>query len=283
MMTNKWSMQPLPEMDESQFEQWQALLESRTGMRVTEQRKTFLQTSVGMRMRELGLSDYQNYYNRVSQHPPGGMEWTLLVDRLTVQETSFFRHQASFDRVQRFLAERSDKGGTIEIWSVGCSTGEEPYSLAMLAQETLQDSGCYFGISATDISAPALAKARQGIYSDRKVEALPRERAEQFFTPLEKGRYQVVSQLRDRVCFSQVNVLELSKTPMHGMDLIYCQNLLIYFRRWRRKEILNRLAERLAPGGLLVVGLGEVVDWSHPDLERDRDPATLAFRKRVSG
>ncbi len=281
-MTNEWSMQPLPEMDQDQFAQWQTLLESRTGMRVSEQRKTFLQTSVGMRMRELGLSDYQNYYDRVVEHPPGGMEWTLLVDRLTVQETSFFRHQASYDLVQRYLRQRALSGKTIEIWSVGCSTGEEPYSLAMLAQETLLDTDSYFGITATDISAPALAKARQGIYPARKVETLPAEQAAQFFTPLEKGRYQVVADLRDRVCFSQVNVLELGKTPMYGMDLIYCQNLLIYFRRWRRKEILNRLAERLAPGGLLVVGLGEVVDWSHPELEREGDAATLAFRKRVS-
>ncbi|WP_319941601.1 CheR family methyltransferase [Aestuariirhabdus haliotis] len=276
-------MQSLPDMDQHQFAQWQALLENRTGMRITEQRKVFLQTSVGMRMRELGLSDYQNYYDQVIEHPPGGMEWVLLVDRLTVQETSFFRHPASFELVRDHLSQQATKGKTIELWSVGCSTGEEPYSLAMLAQDTLSDTGCYFGITATDISVPALAKARQGIFSERKVEALSRERAAQYFTLHEKGQYQVIAELRDRVCFSQVNVLELGKTPMYGMDVIYCQNLLIYFRRWRRKEILNRLAERLAPGGILVVGLGEVVDWCHPDLEPVEDNATLAFRKRVSG
>ncbi len=283
MMTKEWSIQPLPEMDQDQFAQWRTLLEDRTGMRITEQRKVFLQTGVGARMRELGLNDYQNYYERVAENPPGAMEWALLVDRLTVQETSFFRHPASYDLVQKFFREKAKQKNrsAIEIWSVGCSTGEEPYSLAMLAQEELEKTDCYFGVTATDISAPALTRARQATYSGRKLEFISMKRLNDFFVPLDESRYQVVNELRDRVCFSQVNVLELAKSPMYGMDLIYCQNLLIYFRRWRRKEILNLLVERLAPGGLLVIGLGEVVDWIHPDVERVDDSDTLAFRKRV--
>ena len=85
--------------------------------------------------------------------------------------------------------------------------------------------------------------------------------------------------LRERICFARLNVLDLSTAPMNDMDLIFCQNMLIYFRRWRKRQIVNRLAERLAPGGILVLGPGEVTDWQHPDLERIHFADTLAFRR----
>ncbi|MDO7919741.1 type 4 fimbrial methyltransferase PilK, partial [Pseudomonas aeruginosa] len=98
------------------------------------------------------------------------------------------------------------------------------------------------------------------------------------------GSFSVKTILTERVCCARLNVLDLAKAPWSGMDVIFCQNLLIYFRRWRRREILNRLAERLAPGGLLVIGVGEVVNWSHPELEPVADERVLAFtRKGYSG
>jgi hypothetical protein len=94
------------------------------------------------------------------------------------------------------------------------------------------------------------------------------------------ARVVVAPDLAARVCVARLNVLELAKAPQSGMDVIFCQNLLIYFRRWRRREILNRLAERLAPGGMLVVGVGEVVGWQHPDLEPVADERVLAFTRK---
>lgn len=94
------------------------------------------------------------------------------------------------------------------------------------------------------------------------------------------NRAQVAPELVARVCFAKLNVLELASAPLAGLDVIFCQNLLIYFRRWRRREILNRLAERLAPGGLLVVGVGEVVGWQHPDLVPVADDQVLAFTRK---
>ncbi|HAO75371.1 MAG TPA: methyltransferase, partial [Pseudomonas sp.] len=86
--------------------------------------------------------------------------------------------------------------------------------------------------------------------------------------------------LAARVCFARLNVLELANSPISGMDVIFCQNLLIYFRRWRRRDILNRLAECLAPGGLLVIGVGEVVGWQHPDLLPVANDRVLAFTRK---
>ncbi|MGI0118849.1 CheR family methyltransferase [Zooshikella sp. RANM57] len=282
MITKDWSMQSLPDMDQQQFEQWQSLLEDRTGMRISEQRKSFLQTSVGIRMRELGYSDYQTYFEEIMNGPAAAQEWTTLVDRLTVQETSFFRHRPSFEVVEEYLSQRvSEFNKPIEIWSVGCATGEEPYSLAMLANAVLgkQGKSQYFGVTGTDISVPALAKARQGIYSQRKLDNIDTDIRDRYFRSIGQQKFEVNPELKERVCFSRVNVLELNKAPMYGMDIIFCQNLLIYFRRWRRKMIVNCLVERLVPGGLLVLGLGEIVDWKHSDLRRAYTDRALAFIK----
>ena len=112
------------------------------------------------------------------------------------------------------------------------------------------------------------------------LELLDEELCQRYFVAQGEGRFKVVPTLAGRVCCARLNVLELAKAPMTGMDVIFCQNLLIYFRRWRRREILNRLAECLAPGGLLVVGVGEVVGWHHPELQPVADEQVLAFTRK---
>ena len=286
-VTDRWSIKSTPAMDAEQFQLWQALLEERTGMTLSNERKTFLETSLSIRMRELGIEDYDTYYEHlmVGSTESRAMEWSVLVDRLTVQETSFFRHPSSYalveEFVQRFKAEQPD-GASLDAWSVGCSTGEEAYSLAMMINEQLNggDRKLFYGITATDISLPTLAKARKGEYPARRVLQVDPLLREKYFQP--SGNEQtlaVAPVLRERICFARLNVLDLSTAPMNDMDLIFCQNMLIYFRRWRKRQIVNRLAERLAPGGILVLGPGEVTDWQHPDLERIHFADTLAFRR----
>ncbi|WP_371232634.1 CheR family methyltransferase [Pseudomonas sp. QE6] len=280
-----WSLQPLADMSAAEFRDWQALLEDRTGVVVNEQRRAFLQTSLGARMRELGISDYGSYYRQVTDGPRGAVEWSNLLDRLTVQETRFFRHKPSFELLERYLRRRLEEvgqGRPLALWSVGCSSGEEPYSLAMVATQVLEAAGRapLFGVTGTDISLNALSKAREAVYAARKLDEIDAALTGRFFSVRDDGRYQVVPNLVERVCCARLNVLELAQAPMSGMDVIFCQNLLIYFRRWRRREILNRLAERLAPGGLMVVGVGEVVDWHHPALEPVADERVLAFTRK---
>ena len=287
MPAELWSLKETPKMDDEQFVLWQSLLEDRTGMQLATQRKTFLETSLTMRMREIGYSNYDEYYQRLMNGLAGEVEWATLVDRLTVQETSFFRHSSSYELVEKYtlsLLEKAEGRRHIDIWSVGCSTGEEPYSLAMMMDNliALQQEQHYFGITATDISLPALSKGRKGIYGARKVEMISPEFRERYFEKVEQGRYQVVPKLRDRLCFAQVNVRELDKAPMSDMDIIYCQNLLIYFRRWRQREIVSRLIERLAPGGMLVLGVGEVIEFEHPLAQRVQHVNTLAFTRKMA-
>ena len=280
-----WSLKPLPEMTNQEFSQWQGLLEKRTGMTISPERKTFLQTSVGMRMREAGCQSYGEYFDKVTKKLGGMMEWTILVDRLTVQETRFYRDEDAFELVRSFLSSlpRTQlEQRPLEIWSVGCSTGEEPYTLAMVVEESLQARRVkkYYVVTGTDISTYALAKARTAIYPARKLVTLSKERVNRYFNQVADKQYEVIPKLREHICFSRVNVVEIKTAPMNKMTIIYCQNLLIYFKRWRRKEIINLLAERLIPGGLLILGLGEIVDWNNPLLKRIENDKTSAFIRR---
>lgn len=286
-VTDRWSIKNTQTMEQEQFELWQALLEERTGMTLSQERKIFLETSLSTRMRELGIVEYDDYYEQlvVGSTESKAMEWSVLVDRLTVQETSFFRHPSSYALVEEYISgliATKGKSKSLDIWSVGCSTGEEPYSLAMMASElfTQAHGKAYFGVTATDISLPTLSKARRGVYSARRVEQIGAQLREQYFHKLNDREYQVVDVLRDRICFARLNVLDLARAPMQNMDLIFCQNMLIYFRRWRKKQIVARLAERLAPGGMLVLGLGEVTDFHHPNLERVLYADVLAYRRK---
>lgn len=280
-----WGAKPLPDITVAEFRAWQALLETRSGMVLNEQRRAFLQTVLGARLRELGLDSYTGYLHQVTDGPRGAVEWAQLMDRLTVQETRFFRHPPSFRHLADYLCARLDRvraGGAWQLWSVGCSSGEEAYSLALVAAEVQRAAGLAerFGVTATDLSLDVLARAREGLYNPRRLGELPPELLERYFQAQADGRFRVCESLRERVCFARLNVLDLARAPQRGMDVIFCQNLLIYFRRWRRREILARLVERLAPGGLLVIGVGEVTDWHHPQLQPVTDEQVLAFTRK---
>jgi chemotaxis protein methyltransferase CheR/type IV pilus assembly protein PilK len=274
----------VPEMDDVQFSRWQSLLEERTGMCLPSQRRSFLQTSLGLRMQEVGCDSYQEYYDRVLSGPAGAIEWNTLVDRLTVQETRFFRDPDAFAFVEqhmRQLLRSLPESSTLEAWSVGCSSGEEAYSLAMVAEQILGEAGRRYAITGTDISTIVLRKARAGRYLARSLQWLPDFCRDSGMLSLENGHIQISDMLRKRCCFSQVNILNLDACPLEEQHVIYCQNVLIYFRRWRRREILNVLAQRLAPGGVLIIGLGEMVDWQHPLLEPVRSSRVSAFVRKT--
>lgn len=282
-----WSLRQLPEMDEAQFNQWRTLLEHRTGMTLTRERKSFLETNLGIRMREIECNSYQAYYEKVVSGTEAVVEWGILVDRLTVQETRFLRDPDAFRLVSDYILTRPRevlKRRPLEAWSVGCSTGEEPYTLAMLLNESMThlELPPLFGVTGSDISKPAIEKARRGQFSARKLIGMDENLKTRYFRPAERNTVEIVESIRQRVCFTRLNVLDLKQAPMHGMNIIFCQNLLIYFRRWRRREIVKRLAERLAPGGLLVLGQGELTDWQPPGLQRVPSENVLAWIRRQS-
>ncbi len=287
MALEDWGIKPVVPISDEQFTLWQGMIESRTGMTFTQTRRPFLEIALSTRMREISLNDYDHYYEQLMAGARGEREWVLLVDRLAVQETSFFRHASSYALVEQYLTTKlaDAKVTTLNLWSAGCSTGEEPYSLALLVEDLLhsaQRKNVFYGITATDISLPTLAKAKLGIYNERKLHGIPEKLKEQYFYILANHRdWQISQTLKARIAFAQLNLMELEKAPFGDMDVIFCQNVLIYFRRFRKRDVVSHLASRLQLGGILVLGVGEMMDWQHPLLERIDYPDTLAYRRIV--
>lgn len=285
MALEDWGIKPVVPITDEQFALWQGVIESRTGMTFTQTRRPFLEIALSTRMREIAINDYDDYYEQIMAGARGEREWILLVDRLAVQETSFFRHASSYALVEKHLKAKlvDTKVSALNLWSAGCSTGEEPYSLALLVEDLLDSThrkDVFYGITATDISLPTLAKAKLGIYNERKLHGIPEKLKEQYFYILANHRdWQISQSLKARIAFAQLNLMELEKAPFSDMDVIFCQNVLIYFRRFRKRDVVSHLASRLQLGGILVLGVGEIMDWQHPLLERIDYPDTLAFRR----
>ncbi len=272
----------MPDMSAEEFSCWQHLLEEKTGVWLSENRKAFLMTNLAQRMRERGFKSYQEYFNSLDTSVSSAVEWASLVDLLTVHETRFFRDPESMQLVVNHLQRKikqhakanKDQPFNAQIWSVGCSTGEEVYSLAMLMNDLnlnaleKNNQKFYFGVTGIDISFPALAQAKEGVYHSRKLLNVSPEKVERCFDRLPDDYYQVKQTLKHRTCFIQSNVNELASAPKQSYDVIYCQNVLIYFQTARREEIVSQFVNRLAPGGLLVLGPGELNQINHPLIEK---------------
>lgn len=268
-----WSLQRLPALSEPQFVRWSKLLEERTGIQLANSQRTLIESQLSIRMRELGFDDYDAYYQQVSKGVSGQLEWSVLVDRISIKETSFFRHRPSLELVRGYLQQKINNHGlnsSFDVWSVGCATGEESWSLAMVVNDCFELAALqpYYGITGLDISLSALAKARQGNYSMRKLVEVKADEMKRYLHMTADSRFEVVSKLRDRVCFSHANIIRANSLPAVKVDVIFCQNVLVYFRRWLRRDILNIFAGCLKPGGLLVIGAGEATDWEHPGMRR---------------
>lgn len=276
---------PMPSMGDEEFVRWVDLLQRRTGVVVPPDRKTFLVTGLRMRMRETGYESFDTYLSQVLNGARGAIEWATLVDRLTVHETRFFRHTPSLELISdEWLPQHvaAEGAGAVHAWSVGCATGEEAYSLAMSLDHKLRAldaNKVYFGVTATDISNPALAVGRSGLYPRERLAELPEPFRSNYTQPEGKDSFQIVDTLRKRVGFATFNLLDVARAPLKKLDLIYCQNVLIYFARERRKALLDALADLLKPGGLLVLGPGEVLGFVNPQLTRIGGRQTLAYRR----
>jgi chemotaxis methyl-accepting protein methylase len=283
-----WSQSFLPSLSDDQFAAWLQLVEERTGIDFSLHR-SILQQGLNQRLRELDRADFDTYYDEVAQVPQGLGEWQMLLASLTVKETSFFRQPAAFEFLRGYLrkrAQRLEANTSLDLWSVGCSTGEEPYSLAITASEALAiGSGpVYFGVLATDICPSALAAGRAATYGKRRLDKLSDSLRRRYFTAVDgsgsEPLYQVNANLRARVAFSLGNLLQLDRMPALPMDVIVCQNVLVYFRRARVTQVLDALAARLKPGGVLVLGPGEAPHWHHPALVRAQHEGVTAWLRR---
>lgn len=273
-----------------EFISWAELLAQRTGVVVPPERRTFLESNLRRRMGELKLRSFADF-QRLIEGPSGALEWGTLVDRLTVHQTHFFRHLPSFELVRSEVlpAFSQRQSGDFHAWSVGASTGEEAWSLAMVIdhfadQQTAQNADSQtpsfrYGITGSDVSQPALNKARAAVYQRSSLAEVPKGFRSRYCEQIDRGSFTISEKLKRRVQFVVLNLLNVEQKPLRDLDLIFCQNVLIYFPQHRREHILEQFAQCLRPGGYLILGPGETTTWAHPTLSRATDTRALAFRK----
>ncbi len=279
-----WQYSVIPDLTDAQYKRWQHLLEVRTGIFFAEH-KSILQVGLTRRMREVDCLDYEKYYRQVEKKDSGAIEWAALLNALTVKETSFFRHPEAFDYVNAYLRDLllgcADR--ELNLWSVGCATGEEAYTLAMIVHACIENyaaddiATASFGVTATDISGAALKSARKGRYSKRQMMQVKEPDIKRYFEEVDEEGATIVPWLKQQVCFVQANAVDMQSMPVSEMDVIYCQNMLVYFKPACQGEVLDNLAQRLKPGGLLVIGLGEAISWRNPKIRRLSEDKIQAY------
>lgn len=259
-------MQPQLELPEEQLQLWSDKLERETGVQLGQLQASLLPSQIVQRMRELNLTNVDDYFGVVSHSPP---EWQILLDRLLVKETHFFRNREVLKGIKQLVSQRINDqtlAKNFDVWSLGCATGEEAYSIAATLHDSLQQApNHYYSVTGLDISQKALSVARSKHYpSSRLALAKPFE-VVRYFDQAENG-FRVKTEIASRVTFVRGNLTAMESATQMPMDVIVCLNVLIYFRRWRRRELLNRLVKWLKPGGVLIVGSGELPGWQHPKL-----------------
>ncbi|MEH6544094.1 MAG: protein-glutamate O-methyltransferase CheR [Porticoccaceae bacterium] len=271
-------------LSDRQFRLWADMLESRTGVIVAADREAFFRSQIATRVDELGFDDADAYFHDVLATVAGMGEWSLLLDRLLIKETRFFRHRESHEFIRDTLYQSLQEGrrDLINLWSVGCSTGEETYSLAINAFEAFARARVkpLFAVTGSDVSRSAVKEARDGTYTASHYPNITDHEMVAYFRKLDGRRITVKQAVKQNVSFVINNIFDHNDGFFAGkMDYIFTQNMLIYFKRWRRKEAVNFMIEYLKPGGYLIVGPGELSDWQPPGITRVNYPGVQAYQK----
>ncbi len=250
-------------MRDSEFDFIRSLVYERSRINLGPDKRQLVSARLGKRLRATNVASLSDYC-ALLQQPDAEQELGHLIDAISTNHTFFFRESAHFDflrtkAVPEMLERaRTERWARLRVWSAACSSGEEPYSIAMTLAGTLPT--WQWHIDATDISRRVLAKAAAAIYSDEAVQRLPlemiRTHFQRGFGPQE-GNHRVKPALRDRVSFRHLNLLEGEPPFSEPFQVIFCRNVMIYFDRPTQEELVGRLARRLVPGGYLFVGHSE--------------------------
>jgi chemotaxis protein methyltransferase CheR len=242
-----------------------AFLRNQIGITLEPHRMGLLQARLRSRLQANGFTSFTLFNDRVLKADPTGAGMQLLIDLSTVNHTAFFREPAHFT----FLAERvaaslkDAPGAQIRLWSAGCSTGQEPYSMAMSLAETISGlSPQRVEIWASDLSREVLITAARAIYNTRDVQGVSPARLRRFFLRghgPRAGSYRIVPEIRDLIKFRHLDLRNPTWPLPADFHMIFCRNVSIYFAEDERMDLLNRLAQQLRPGGWLAMGNGEII------------------------
>jgi chemotaxis protein methyltransferase CheR len=244
------------ELSAEQFAEISRTMYGVAGIQLRPGKELLVRSRLAKRLRALGIASYDAYLAHVAGDG-SGRELSEMVDALTTNKTNFFREPAHFDYLRARVLPTLPAGGPVRIWSAGCSTGEEPYTLAMVLREALPDLDRRDArVLATDISGRVLVQARAGRYGDAATAEVPPELLRRHFRRTVDGAWEAGSGLRALVAFARLNLMDV--WPMRGpFQAIFCRNVMIYFDKPTQQRLVARFHDLLAPGGHLFVGHSE--------------------------
>jgi len=252
-----------------------------------DHRLRFLEDRCGRRMKELGVASLRDYLDCLSVKPDRQVELVALLNEITVGETYFFRNEPQLEALRKVIlpgiveAQSKLPARRLRIWSAGCSTGEEPYTLAILLLEEAKGllEGCTFDIQATDLNERSVAHAKRGVYGEYATRHLTPQIRGKYFVE-EDGQLSVSMQARARVTIQRLNLLDDNRmTSMSGFDIIFCCNVLIYFDAASKRRVIQHFYNSLMPRGYLFLGHAESLFGINDDFQLVHLPSTTAYTK----
>ncbi len=261
MSTFSLSLNHHLDLPDDVFRQMRDQIYVRTGMWFADSSKYLLQKRLSPRARELNFDSFQKYFYFLQYDPRADAEFDQIYDMVTTNETYFFREPAQLtafveEVIPDILSRKTVK--RIRIWSAGCSSGEEPYSLAMLLQEAGYYEHASFEIFASDISQQVLSKARRGHYRETAFRATDAAIRDKYFTRQPDGSWHLHDDVRNRVSFGRLNLYDQSRVSLLGhLDVIFCRNVIIYFDDTSKRVVVTNFYNRLVEGGYLLLGHSE--------------------------
>jgi chemotaxis protein methyltransferase CheR len=249
-----------------EYEAIRVLVKEQTGINLGLRKKDLVVSRLSKRLRTLGLNNFKQYVDFLGG-PEGSDELVQMINRITTNKTDFFREQHHFDFLSDHLfPELYESGKTsgvrrVRAWSAGCSSGEEPYSICMTAAEFFQTKpGWDFKLLATDLDTAMLQKASERIYEEQLLDPVPRHLKAKYFSRIRRGGevlYEAKEQLREMITFRKFNLMHPRYPLKAPLDFIFCRNVLIYFDRQDKTDIMTKFHSVLKPSGYMFVGHSE--------------------------
>ncbi len=251
------------------FKRLSSFIYSELGIKLPDSKNTMLESRLAKRLRVLGMSSYSDYCDYVFSDQGQQDELIHLFDVVTTNKTDFFREPTHFDFLTRTalpeIINSNARGGRkkLKVWSAGCSTGEEPYTLGMvLSDYALATRNFGFEILATDISTRVLEMARRAVYARDRIDPIPADVRKKYLLKSRDKKSDLVRicpELRTRVCFGRLNFMDREFGLQEVMDIIFCRNVLIYFDRNTQETLLRKFCRHLMPGGFVFLGHSESI------------------------
>ncbi|MDR1840247.1 MAG: protein-glutamate O-methyltransferase CheR [Treponema sp.] len=265
-------------LDDANFELYRALIYTESGITFTPTNRSILESRLKERLREKNVPSVATYLETIKKDKE---ELKGFLDSITTNLTRFFRNQAHFDALEKFVIPEimniKKTPGTIRIWSAGCSTGEEPYTIAMLLNEILPKTW-NFDILASDISLKCLMTAKEGFYADSRIVGIPDNYLAKYFDKVDGG-YKIHADIHAKIRFDYHNLK--NDSGQRNLDVVFCRNVIIYFDEAAQTAVINRFWDAMASKSFLFIGHSESLFGMNTKFEFVKTEWATLYKKYI--